>query len=78
MSCVSDRRRQKLKGKMMKLKIQFGPETRFDQPVRCMTRIEVQQSPGIWASLRPLIKARRLKPVQPRRNGKNFPEEFSA
>lgn len=78
MNCGNGQRRQMLKGKMMKLKIQFGPETRFDQPVRRMSRIEVQPSPDIWASFRALIKARRLKPFRPGRDGENFSEDFSA
>ena len=34
---------------MMKLKVQFGPETRFDQPIRCITRTPgevVARQPG--------------------------------
>ena len=36
----------------MKLKITFGGETRFDQPIRRITRTRVQGSPGIRVSLR--------------------------
>jgi hypothetical protein len=37
----ASRRRLNTERKMMKLKIQFGPETRFDQPVRRTTRTPV-------------------------------------
>jgi hypothetical protein len=49
---------------MMKLKIQFGPETRFDQPIRRMARTWVQWSPGNRLSLRTLAMAGRLKSIK--------------
>jgi hypothetical protein len=49
----------------MKLKIQFDPETRFDQPIRCLTRTEAQWSPGIRAVWRALAMAGQLKSIKP-------------
>jgi hypothetical protein len=49
----------------MKLKIQSGWETRFDQPIRRITRTRVQRSPGIRVSLRALAMAGRPKPIKP-------------
>jgi hypothetical protein len=59
-------RRQRLKTdrKMMKLKIQFGPETCFDQPIRCLTRTEAQWSPGIRDLWHMLAMAGRPKPIE--------------
>jgi hypothetical protein len=37
---------------MMKLKIRFGSETRFNQPIRHTTLTRVQPSPGCRVSLR--------------------------
>ena len=71
------RRRLKTEGKNMKLETQFGSETRFEQPVRCLTPSQVQQSPDTWASLRALIKARRLKPIQPEWIGEFISEDPS-
>ena len=50
---------------MMKLKVQFGAETRFDQPIRRITRARVQWSPDIRVSLRALAMAGRPKPIKP-------------
>lgn len=48
----------------MKLKIQFGSETRFDQPIRRIARTWVQWSPGNRLSLRALAMAGRPKPIK--------------
>jgi len=49
----------------MKLKVQFDREIRFDQPIRCITRTQVQWSPNIRILLRALAMAGRPKPIKP-------------
>jgi hypothetical protein len=49
---------------MMKLKVQFGWETRFDQPIRHITRTRAQWSPGIRVLLCELAMAGRPKPIK--------------
>ena len=61
----ASRRRLKTERKMMKLKIQFGSETRFDQPIRCLTRAEAQWSPGIRDLWHALAMAVRPEPIKP-------------
>jgi hypothetical protein len=51
--------------KMMKLKIQFGPETRFDQPVRRITRTRAPWSRGFQVVLCELEMAGWPKPIKP-------------
>jgi hypothetical protein len=46
----------------MKLKIQFGKETRFDVPNPQIIRTRVQLLPGMRRSLRALAMAERPKP----------------
>jgi hypothetical protein len=58
-------RQFKAERKMMKLKIQFGREIRFDQPIRCLPQSPAQWSPGIRVLLRARAMARRLKPFKP-------------
>ena len=50
---------------MIKLKIQFVGETRFDQPIWCVTRTRVQWPPGIRISSRTAAIAGRPKPIKP-------------
>jgi hypothetical protein len=50
--------------KMMKLKVQFSRETRFDQPIRHTTRTQAQWSPGIRVSLRALAMAGQPKSIK--------------
>jgi hypothetical protein len=50
---------------MMKLKVQFGQEIRFDPPIRRITRPRVQWSPGIRVSLRAPAMAGRPKTIKP-------------
>ena len=64
--------------KKMKLIIQFGPETRFDQPIRCLTRTEAQWSPGIRDLWQMLAMAGRPKPIKPELAGEIFPEDSSS
>ena len=59
----------------MKLKVQFGRETRFGQPIRCLTQSRTQWSPVIRVSLRALAMARRPKPIKPQWNNGTFPED---
>jgi hypothetical protein len=47
----------------MKLRIQFGEETRFDEPIRRKIRTQVQLWPGKRLSLRALAMAERVKPI---------------
>jgi len=49
----------------MKLKIQFDPETRFDQPIRCLTRTGARWLPGIRALSRALAMNGRPEPIMP-------------
>jgi hypothetical protein len=67
----------KTETKMMKLKVQFGPETRFDQPIRRATRTRAQRSPGIRVLSRTLAIAGRLKPICPELASGIIPEDFS-
>jgi hypothetical protein len=62
---------------MMKLKVQFGGETCFDQPIRRITRARVQWSPGNLLSLRALAMPGRPKPIKPELTGGIFPEDSS-
>jgi hypothetical protein len=48
----ASRRRLKRERKIMKLKVQFDREIRFDLPVWCITQTRMQWSPGIRVSLR--------------------------
>ncbi len=50
---------------MMKLKVKFGSETRFDQPIRCITRTRAQWSRGFQVLLCELEMAGRPKPIKP-------------
>jgi hypothetical protein len=59
----ASRRRLKTERKVMKLKVQFGEETRFDEPIRRIIRTRVQWSPGIRVLLRALAMAERQKPI---------------
>ena len=61
----------------MNLKVRFGEETRFDQPIRCITRTRVQLLPGIRVSLRAFAMAKRPKPIKPELTGGIFPEDSS-
>ena len=61
----------------MKLKIQFGEETRFDQPLRCITQTGVPWSPGIRVPLREKALAGRPKPIKPELKSEFFPEDSS-
>jgi hypothetical protein len=61
----------------MKLKVQFGWETRFDQPIRCITRTRGRWSPNIRVSLRALAMAGRPKPIKPELTSGIFPEDSS-
>lgn len=49
-------------------------ETRFDQPIRRITRTRGQRSPGIRVSLRALAMAGRPKPIKPELTCGIFPE----
>ena len=62
---------------MMKLKLQFSPETRFDQPIRRITRTRAQWSPGIRVLSRALAMAGRSKPIKPELTSGIFPEDSS-
>ena len=62
---------------MMKLKLQFGRETRFDQPIWRIARSRVQWSPGLRVSLRALAMAGWPKPIKPELNSGIFPEDAS-
>jgi hypothetical protein len=65
------RRRLKTERKMMKLKVQSGWETRFDQPIRRITQTRVQWPPGIRVSLRALAMAERPKRIKRRIDRRN-------
>ena len=56
----------------MKLKVQFGSETRFDQPIRRKTRTRAQWSPGIQVSSRTVTIAGRRRPIKRRIDQWNF------
>ena len=62
----------------MKLNIQFGSETRFDQPIRCLTQTGAQWSPGIRVLWRELAIAGRTKPVRARIDRWNFPGKLQS
>jgi hypothetical protein len=51
--------------KMMKLKIQFGLEARFEQPIWRIARSRIRWSPGIPVSLRALAVAGLPEPIKP-------------
>jgi hypothetical protein len=53
----------KTEKKVMKLKIQFGEEIRFDEPIRRMIRTREQLWPGIRLLLVALAMAKRPKPI---------------
>jgi len=63
--------------KMMKLKVQFGRETRFGQPIWRIARSRVQWSPGIQVSLRALAIPGRPRPIKPELTNGIFPEDSS-
>jgi hypothetical protein len=67
----------KTETKMMKLKVQFCSETRFDQPIRRITRPRVQWSPGIRVLSRTLAMDRRPKLIKPELTGEICPEDSS-
>ena len=48
----------------MKLKIKFGEETRFDEPIRRIVRTRAPWLPGIRLSLRALAMSERTKPIK--------------
>jgi hypothetical protein len=73
----ASRQRSKAERKMMKLKVQFGRETRFDQPIWRIARSRVQWSPGIRVSLRSLAIPGRPKPIQRELTNGIFPEGSS-
>ena len=50
---------------MMKLKVQFGRETRFDQPIRRKTRTRAQWSRAFQFLLCELEMAGWPKPIKP-------------
>jgi len=54
----------KTKRNVMKLNIQFGEETRFDQPIRRIIRTRVRLWPGIRLSSRALAMIKRTKPIK--------------
>ena len=60
---------------MMKLKVQFGPETRFDQPIRRTTRTRAQWSPGIQVLSRAVDHGRTAEADQARIDQWIFPED---
>jgi hypothetical protein len=59
------RRWLKTEREMMKLKVQFGWEIRYGQPIRCITRTRARWLRGIQASLRALAMAGRPEPIKP-------------
>jgi len=61
----------------MKLKVQFGRETRFEQSIWRIARSQVQWSPGIRVSLRALAMVGRPKPIKPELTSGIFPEDPS-
>jgi hypothetical protein len=71
-------RQLKAERKMMKLKIQFGREIRFDQPIRCLPPSPAQWSPGVRVLSRALAMARRLKPFKPKLHRGIFPQDSSS
>ena len=62
---------------MMKLKIKFSPETRFDQPIRRITRTRAQWSLGFQFLLCELEMAGWPKPVKRRIDQWVFPEDYN-
>ena len=73
----SSRRRLKTERKMMKLKLQFGREARFDQPIWRIARSRVPWSPNLRVSLREWAMAGRPKPIKLELNRGIFPEAAS-
>jgi hypothetical protein len=63
--------------KKMKLKIRFGSETRFDQPIRRPIRTGMQWAPGFLVATCTLAMAGRPKPIKAELTGGVFPQEFS-
>ena len=53
----------KTKENLMKLKIKFGEQTRFDEPIRRIIRTRMPLLPGIRLSLRALAMTERTKPI---------------
>jgi len=67
----------KMERKMMKLTLQFGRETRFDQPIWRIARSREQWSPGIRDSSRALAMAGWPKPIRPELTNGIFSEDAS-
>ena len=61
----------------MKLKIQFGSEPHFDQPIRHITRNRTLRSLGLQVLSRVPAMAGRSKPIKPRSTGGIFTEDSS-
>jgi hypothetical protein len=59
----------------MKLKVQFGRETRFDIPVRGRTRNRSLWLPCIRVLLRVLALSQRPTPLKPKLAGGNCPKD---
>ena len=55
-----------MKTKMMKLEVRFGPEIRFDRPVRRITRTRTQWSRGFQVLLCEMETAGWPKPIKRR------------
>jgi hypothetical protein len=65
------------KKQTIKLKIQFGPETRYDQPIQRMNQARLQQSPSVWITLRAAAMVGLTKPIKPDLAGEIVPEDSS-